>query len=348
MPIEMRLLGDTELTGPDGQSVLPVMAQPKRFALLAYLLLSRPSRLHRRDELLAMFWPELNESHARGALSQALSFLRRSLGEEVVLTRGVELVGIAADQLECDVLRFEAAAEAGDHAKAAALYQGDLLESFHVANCQPFDLWLDGERQRLRDRALRSAKKASREAESRGDDTGGYLSARKAVGLAPYDEASIARLMAALEHEGQRGRALEEYNAFVARMAEELKMQPTAELRALAERIRRGEESIPAPGPTAVPSPQRPQPVPPARAPGATRRADDQPRPRGLSRRLYYVYAAVMIAVAVVAAGVAELLELPAALATLVVLIAALFVPLVTFVLPVGSSADSRREGRRQ
>lgn len=44
----------------DGEAV-PV-PQPKRVALLAYLALARPRGLHRRDTLLAMFWPELPES----------------------------------------------------------------------------------------------------------------------------------------------------------------------------------------------------------------------------------------------------------------------------------------------
>jgi hypothetical protein len=34
--------------------------QPKRAAVLAYLMVARPGPLHRRDSLLAMFWPELH------------------------------------------------------------------------------------------------------------------------------------------------------------------------------------------------------------------------------------------------------------------------------------------------
>jgi len=41
-----------------------VLAQPKRVALLAYLAAATPRRLHRRDSLLALFWPELDQEHA--------------------------------------------------------------------------------------------------------------------------------------------------------------------------------------------------------------------------------------------------------------------------------------------
>ena len=65
-----------------------VLRQPKRLALLLYLTLASPRGLQRRDRLLALFWPEQEESRARNALSQALHVLRRGLGEEVLVRRG--------------------------------------------------------------------------------------------------------------------------------------------------------------------------------------------------------------------------------------------------------------------
>jgi len=45
-----------------------VLTQTKRVALLAYLLLSRPGESHRRDSLLALFWPEMDQEHGRNSL----------------------------------------------------------------------------------------------------------------------------------------------------------------------------------------------------------------------------------------------------------------------------------------
>jgi len=70
--VELRILGGLNLLGAGGRELSSVLAQPKRVALLAYLAAATPRRLHRRDSLLALFWPELDQEHARAALRQAL------------------------------------------------------------------------------------------------------------------------------------------------------------------------------------------------------------------------------------------------------------------------------------
>ena len=86
--LRFKLLGTSELSREDGTSVRSVLAQPKRLALLAYLTLEARGRPVRRNTLLALFWPERDEAHARNALRQSLYFLRRSLGDGVVESEG--------------------------------------------------------------------------------------------------------------------------------------------------------------------------------------------------------------------------------------------------------------------
>src|SRR2546430_1883929 len=130
--VEFRILGALNLLGPGGRELTPVLAQPKRVALLAYLAAATPRRLHRRDSLVALFWPELDQEHARAALRQALHGLRHALGEGVFVSRGDEDIGLDQDQIRCDVVEFERAAEAGRLADALDLYRGDLLEGFFI------------------------------------------------------------------------------------------------------------------------------------------------------------------------------------------------------------------------
>src|SRR5437764_6836303 len=68
--IELRMLGEIRLRtdSPDGVEVAALLGQPKRLALLAYLASPAPGTWHRRDMLLALFWPELDAAHARTAL----------------------------------------------------------------------------------------------------------------------------------------------------------------------------------------------------------------------------------------------------------------------------------------
>ena len=74
--IRLWTLGSLELSGVDARVICAVHAQPKRLALLAFLAAEHPLGFHRRDSILALFWPELDSAHARDALSQALRFLR--------------------------------------------------------------------------------------------------------------------------------------------------------------------------------------------------------------------------------------------------------------------------------
>lgn len=53
----LQLWGAVDLTRDDGTVAASVLAQSKRLALLSYLALARPRGLHRRDKLLALFWP---------------------------------------------------------------------------------------------------------------------------------------------------------------------------------------------------------------------------------------------------------------------------------------------------
>src|SRR5437016_1530236 len=88
--IELRMLGRLSLTGADGLEVRGLLGQPRRLALLAYLAAASPQGFHRRDTLLALFWPELDQEHARAALRQALHVVRDALGGDAVASRGDE------------------------------------------------------------------------------------------------------------------------------------------------------------------------------------------------------------------------------------------------------------------
>jgi DNA-binding SARP family transcriptional activator len=59
--IRFHTLGVLDLRGPDGLELRSVLQQPKRLGLLAYLAIASPHRFHRRDSLLALFWPELDQ-----------------------------------------------------------------------------------------------------------------------------------------------------------------------------------------------------------------------------------------------------------------------------------------------
>src|SRR5215216_3928550 len=105
--IDFRTLGAVELEENVGTRAKPIAVQAKRLALVAYLALAGRGRHRRRDRIVALFWPDLDEEHARSALRQGLTYLRRTLGASTVATRGEEEIAIAPAAVRCDALLFD-------------------------------------------------------------------------------------------------------------------------------------------------------------------------------------------------------------------------------------------------
>jgi DNA-binding SARP family transcriptional activator/TolB-like protein len=266
--VELRILGTLQLSASDGRDLDALARQSKRTALLCYLAAAVPNGLHRRDTLLALFWPELDESRARAALSQALYVLRNELGEQAIVTRGDGEVGLSGDVVWCDVRAFEAALDAGRHAEALTLYRGGLLDGFFVSDAPDFERWAERERERLRERAAEGAWALAEARAAAKDVSQAVRWARWAAALAPADEAVIRRLMTFLHGLGDRAAALRAYEAFAFRLTQEYELEPSAETQALAEAIRRERPSAtpaaiphlpPASGPAPSPEPARPR-----------------------------------------------------------------------------------------
>jgi len=244
--IQFHTLGRLDLRGPEGVELRSVLQQPKRLGLLAYLAVATPRRFHRRDTLLGLFWPELDQEHARAALRRALYFLRAQLGPEVVAGRGDDEVGVPEESLWCDATALERALDQGEPEQAVGLYRGTFLEGLYVAGAAPeYQEWLDRERTRLRACATTAARTVAdqREAEGRLADAAQWC--RRALELSPDDESAVRRLLTLLDHIGDRSAALRVYDEFARRMAQEFELDPSAETRQLVETLRR--RPVPAP-----------------------------------------------------------------------------------------------------
>ena len=240
--IRLRVLGPLELTDGAGREVRAVLAQPKRLALLAYLAVSARG-FHRRDSLLAVFWPDLEEARGRDALNSAIRFLRRELGSQVIVGRGAEELGVDRDACWCDADEFRAFVGEGRYDGALHLYRGDLLPGFHPGVGNGFDQWMERERTRLRGDAATAAHAAATACERGGDLTAAAVFARRAVELSDADERVLRDLMELLDRLGDRAAAVVAYETFSRRLASEYDATPSPETRALAARVR-GRQAI--------------------------------------------------------------------------------------------------------
>src|SRR6187402_1982167 len=120
----LSMLGGIGLSRSDGTDVDALLRQPKSVALLAYLAMPRPGTWHRRDLLVATFWPELSQPGARTALRSALHLLRRHLDDGTIRTRGDDEVSIDPELITTDVAALLDDVAARAHASALARYRG--------------------------------------------------------------------------------------------------------------------------------------------------------------------------------------------------------------------------------
>lgn len=268
--IHLRTLGTIELQDGDGQSIRSVLAQPKRLALLTYLAVAESRGLHRRDELLALFWPELDAARGRAALSQALYYLRRSLGPDALIGRGSEDVGVSSEHVWCDAAALDRLLLEDDESSLTAAvesYRGDFLPGFHLSDTPPFEKWLDGARTRLRGQVARAAWTLSERAEAAGNFARAVECGREALRLADYDEPRFRRLLQLLDGMGDRAGAIRAYEEMVEHLAREYDLEPAPETQYLVAEIRarmRPTERSSMPGPHGeAPAPERDTGPPP-------------------------------------------------------------------------------------
>jgi len=218
------------------------MKQPKRMALLAYLMLH--DGFVRRDHLLVTFWPRSDQVRGRASLRQALSFLRKALGADVIIRRGNEEVGVDRGRISCDVYQFELDLSAGEIERGIQRYRGDLMEGFFVERASGFHDWLERERTRLRQRAGDAVWAFAERLEYSRRSAEAAFWGKRALSLSAFDEPSVRRLIRLLDRVGDREGAMRAYRGVVRHLASEFGVDPSPETRRLIEQVKSRSEAL--------------------------------------------------------------------------------------------------------
>lgn len=246
--IELRTLGMTQVLEP-GSPGRSFHLQPKRLAVLAYLAAAKPRGLHRRESLLAMFWPEDDEQRARNALSQTVHAIRRAIGGQVLQTRGHELIGVDSAVLSCDAVKFEERLDRNELEAALQIYRGEFLQGLPIGDAIGFDRWQESEAWRLQRRAWKAAAMLADAAEAVGNVVAALHWLEQAVELLPTDEVLLRRLLALTDSMGDRAGALRAHERFSALLREAYGVDPSPETQALVAGIRNRSTPLPRPTP---------------------------------------------------------------------------------------------------
>lgn len=279
--LELSLLGPP-IVARQGQPVNRFALQKAR-ALLLYLAMER-EREHPREALVGLLWPDQPEASARANLRQALANLRDAIGDEGVhppfLSIHRETIRFHLSQADwLDVVEFSALLEecaahrhrhdtrcgscARRRERAVALVRGEFLAGFHVREAGPFDEWAAIQRERLHRRMVDAMGRLAAFYEGAGDLDRAQEMVGRRLELDPWMEEAHQERMRLLARSGRRSEALSQFEACRRALAEDLKVEPSAETVHLYQRIRDGLPDQPWEG-AERPKPHRlPQPTTP-------------------------------------------------------------------------------------
>lgn len=238
--MEFRILGPFELV-EDGH---PVEVAGGRQRTLLALLLVHANEVVSTDRLIDGLWGERPPATAPKVLQNAVSQLRRSLGDELIVTRAPGYV-LRVDPDAIDARRFETLLDQGRQAlasgdrqgaasilrEALALWRGPPLHEFS------YDPFAEAEITRLEElhvRALEERIEADL-ALGRHADLVGEL--ERLVATQPLRERPRGQLMLALYRSGRQAEALRAYEDGRRLLAEELGIEPGAALQRLEKQI---------------------------------------------------------------------------------------------------------------
>jgi DNA-binding SARP family transcriptional activator len=222
MHLRIDLLGQFRVEIDGRQIPADAWRRERGAGLVKLLALSAGHRLH-REQVIEVFWPELDTEAAGANLRKAVHFARRALGESrlIELTDVVSLA--SGDELEVDVEAFEAAATAalrgrdpGACERAADLYPGELLPDDRYTE------WLEPTRRQLHERYAQLLR------------TAGLW--ERLVSLDPTDEQAQCALMQAAIDAGNRTEAIRAFQRLRERLRIDLGVGPKASTIALYER----------------------------------------------------------------------------------------------------------------
>ena len=220
----LKVTGSFAIIHPDSHQDVTPRGRKAR-AMLAYLV-ARPGARIAKEKITELLWGDRGETQARASLRQAMLEIRRATAE------GPELIGSDRGHIWLNEQAAEISASVPANGEAELVALEDLD---HIS--PEFDEWLEIERSRHR----RDASSQLRDevehqlAAGRGPSAMNLIEAMWRID--PYDEDAL-RLALQAEYQAGRPAAIEQrFQAMEALLRRDLGVEPTAETRALHDRL---------------------------------------------------------------------------------------------------------------
>src|SRR6476659_3322562 len=229
----LRCLGQPALFTATGEPIR--FRTRKHLALLVYLAVEQ--RTQRRDRLAELLWPRVSATEARHSLATALSVLRARVSINALETNR-DQVRLMPGRVTLDLERLRAGDILGTEV-TGPLEVAAFLDGFDISDSQEFTDWED----RIQARLLPIIKDALLVVMDRCRRTGDTRQierlADRMLALDELSEEAIRAQMEARAFAGDRLTALEIFEAWKKKLAEELQAVPSDLVEGMAVRLRR-------------------------------------------------------------------------------------------------------------
>lgn len=240
--VELRFLGLPRVLLNNQPVTFPTR---KALALLIYIVLER--RVHSREALMAMLWPESDTARAQASLRTTLAYLRKIFPVGYLTIDHDSVYFDLGRNIDLDMMGFEQAYEATFHLplnqsalipafkRAAALVTGDFLSGFSLKDAPAFDDWAAAQRETCHQQATRLFETLSRLQLEAGAVMDSLEITTHWIRIAPLDENAYQRQMQLHLANGNRLAALQTYKTCCLMLLNEFGLRPSAETDILAQ-----------------------------------------------------------------------------------------------------------------
>jgi DNA-binding SARP family transcriptional activator len=252
--LEISLFGSCQLRQ---ENCIPLRFRTNKSLALFVYLICETDRVHYRENLADLLWPELSAGPSRACLRQSLHRIRTTLApiQPPILCLRTSLNAI---QLTCtgdlwlDTVEFDRIGSLCEQHSCGAifcddcvnrlrrmvdLYRGDFLAGFSLPDAPRFDWWLFTKRNFYLDQIMEVLTRLAEFYECCQDFPQAMKFCQKQIELDAAREPAHLHYMRLLAITGQRSKALHHYDLCCRILQQDLGIEPSAELKDLYQRI---------------------------------------------------------------------------------------------------------------
>ena len=205
----------------------------KAEALLYYLLVKKHSS---REELAALLWQDKDDAAARKNLRNTLYLLRKLTAEELVVTPSRAKVLLNSDvvSITTDIQEFNEVSQE----ESLVLYRGDFLAGFACKDAEPFEAWVNRQRDSFKEDMIARLTKVIVSRLNNKDYSAAERYLKQLLLWDEFNESACRTLMRLYERAGAFAKAMELYDCLTGKLSSELGISPQGKTQEAYERVR--------------------------------------------------------------------------------------------------------------